>query len=181
MLAVLQTLLLSHRGHKTKWPSFSKKFPEGFLFSGFFSIFLNVTHSTGIISKNGDDVKILPRIAFLLTTSTTLFSFTPATRNLIKSYPSKLCISPKHLCLLASCETSAKEWKLKTQIKEGKKKTQCPKEELEEQNNYADNKIYDSFNSIGFKISYRENHLRSLLQSTKARKNTPLSLEHKDY
>lgn len=32
-----------------------------------------------------------------------------------------------------------KAWKLKRQTKVGKKKTQCPKEEMQEQNNHADN------------------------------------------
>lgn len=66
-------------------------------------------------------------------------------QELIKSHASKLCISPKNLCLLATCETSAKEWQIKPQIRVARKTTKtCPKEEVEEQNNYADTEKRDS-------------------------------------
>lgn len=73
-LVILQALLLSCSGHKPKCPSLSEKIPKGSLVSIFF--FFNTMHSTGTIPKNGDDTNILHRIAFLLTASTSLLSFT---------------------------------------------------------------------------------------------------------
>lgn len=64
---------------------------------------------------------------------------TSATRNLVKSCASTHCIPPKHLCLWVTCETLAKGWKIKTQMKAGRKKTVCKRTEMEAQNNYANN------------------------------------------
>lgn len=109
-LAVLQALLLSCSGHKTKWPSFSKKIPEGFLFSIFFFLFFFKYHAFNWNNpkewwwRQDFTQNCIPVDSI----NNPVQFHTSATGNLVKSCASKHCIPPKHLCLLVTCETLAK-------------------------------------------------------------------------